>query len=55
LVKDSHTLTSGTLAKIEAGVREVTDFEVMKLAKTLKVSPEWLLDKQLFEKALKGR
>ena len=52
---DGWEISRGTLAKIEAGVREVTDFEVMKLAKTLKVSPEWLLDKQLFEKALKGK
>ena len=29
-------------------------FEVMALARTLKVSPEWLLDKQLFESMLKN-
>ena len=43
-------ISRGTLAKIEAGIREVTDVELMILAKTLKVSPEWLLDKELFEK-----
>ncbi len=45
-------ISRGTLSKIEAGIREVTDFEVMLLAKTLKVSAEWLLDKELFEKML---
>ena len=47
------TISRGTLSKIEAGIRRVTDFEVMALARTLKVSPEWLLDKQLFESLLK--
>ena len=42
-------ISRGTLSKIEAGIRQVTDFEIMVLAKTLKVAPEWLLDKQLFE------
>ena len=42
-------ISRGILSKIEAGIRQVTDFEVMVLAKTLKVPPEWLLDKQLFE------
>jgi len=46
-------ISRGTLSKIEAGIRQVTDFEVMALARTLKVSPEWLLDKQLFESLLK--
>lgn len=38
-----------TLAKIETGVRLVTDFEVVVLAKTLKVSPDWLLNEDLLE------
>ena len=50
---DGWKISRGTLSKIEAGIRQVTDFEVMALAKTLKVSPEWLLDKQLFESLLK--
>lgn len=48
-------ISRGTLAKIESGVREVTDVEVMILAKVLKVSPETLLDKQSFEKVFKGK
>ena len=50
---DGWKISRGTLSKIEAGIRQVTDFEVMLLAKTLKVPPEWLLDKQLFESLLK--
>jgi len=50
---DGWKISRGTLSKIEAGIRQVTDFEVMALARTLKVSPEWLLDKQLFESLLK--
>ena len=46
---DGWKISRGTLSKIEAGIRQVTDFEVMALARTLKVPPEWLLDKQLFE------
>ncbi len=48
-------ISRGTLSKIEAGIRQVTDIEVMILAKTLKVSPEWLLDKQLLESVLKNK
>lgn len=44
-----------TLAKIEAGIREVTDIEVVIFSKTLKVSVEWLIDKQLFESSFKGK
>ena len=51
---DGWKISRGTLSKIEAGIRQVTDFEVMALARTLKVSPEWLLDKQLFELMLKN-
>ena len=47
---DGWKISRGTLAKIETGIRQVTDFEVMALAKALKVSPEWLLDKELFNK-----
>ena len=50
---DGWKISRGTLSKIEAGIRTVTDFEVMALARTLKVSPEWLLDKQSFESFLK--
>jgi hypothetical protein len=50
---DGWRISRGTLSKIEAGIRQVTDFEVMALARTLKVPPEWLLDKQLFESLLK--
>lgn len=50
---DGWKISRGTLSKIEAGIRQVTDFEVMALARTLKVSPEWLMDKQLFESMLK--
>jgi transcriptional regulator with XRE-family HTH domain len=50
---DGWKISRGTLSKIEAGIRQVTDFEVMALSRTLKVSPEWLLDKHLFESLLK--
>jgi hypothetical protein len=50
---DWWKISRGTLSKIEAGIRQVTDIEVMVLARTLKVAPEWLLDKQLFESLLK--
>jgi transcriptional regulator with XRE-family HTH domain len=50
---DGWKISRGTLSKIEAGIRTVTDFEVMALARTLKVSPEWLLDKQLLDSLLK--
>lgn len=38
-------ISRGTLAKIESGVRQVTDIEVMALSKALKVSADWLFDK----------
>ena len=50
---DGWKISRGTLSKIEAGIRQVTDFEVMALARTLMVSPEWLLDQHLFESLLK--
>lgn len=33
-----------TISKIEQGTRPVLDFEVVALAKALKVSPAWLLE-----------
>ena len=42
-----------SLAKIETGTRHVTDVEVMILAETLKVSPDWLMDKDAFKKMRK--
>ena len=50
---DGWKISRGTLSKIEAGIRQVTDIEVMVHARTLKVAPEWLLDKQVFESVLK--
>lgn len=50
---DGWKISRGTLSKIEAGLRRVADFEVLALAKTLKVSPDWLLDKELFDATLK--
>lgn len=50
---DGWKISRGTLSKIEAGLRTVTDFELMALARTLKVSPEWLFDRQLGETLLK--
>jgi HTH-type transcriptional regulator, cell division transcriptional repressor len=38
-------ISRGTLAKIESGVRQVTDIEVMAFSKALKVSADWLFDK----------
>ncbi|EOV9224286.1 helix-turn-helix domain-containing protein [Vibrio parahaemolyticus] len=39
-------ISRGTLAKIEAGVRQVTDIEIMLIAKALKVSEGALFQKQ---------
>ncbi len=50
---DGWKISRGTLSKIEAGLRTVTDFELVALARTLKVSTDWLLDKQLAESLLK--
>jgi HTH-type transcriptional regulator, cell division transcriptional repressor len=33
----------GGVAKIEAGIRQVTDVEVVRLAKALQISVSWLL------------
>jgi HTH-type transcriptional regulator, cell division transcriptional repressor len=38
-------ISRGTLAKIESGVQQVTDIEVMALSKALKVTADWLFDK----------
>ena len=40
---DNWHISRGGIAKIEAGVRRVTDVEVKKLAKVLGVSTSWLL------------
>jgi HTH-type transcriptional regulator, cell division transcriptional repressor len=50
---DGWKISRGTLSKIEAGLRRVTDFELLALAKTLKVTPQWLLDEELFTKIQK--
>lgn len=34
----------GGVAKIESGIRQVTDIEVVKLAKALQIKPGWLLE-----------
>lgn len=39
-------ISRGTLAKIEAGVRQVTDIEIMLIAKALKVSEGALFQKK---------
>jgi HTH-type transcriptional regulator, cell division transcriptional repressor len=47
---DGWKISRETLAKIEAGFRRVTDFEVMALAKALNVPPESLLDEDSYVK-----
>lgn len=42
---DGWKISRGTLAKIEAGVRQVTDIELMALSRTLKVTADWLFGK----------
>lgn len=37
------------IAKIETGLRQVTDIQVMILAKILKVPSDWLLDQDSFD------
>jgi HTH-type transcriptional regulator, cell division transcriptional repressor len=49
LEADGWKISRGTVAKLEMGDRRVTDFEVVSLAKALKVSTDWLLDKELHE------
>jgi len=49
LETDGWKISRGTVAKLEMGDRRVTDFEVVALAKALKVSTDWLLDKELYE------
>jgi len=36
-------INRGGIAKIEAGIRQVTDIELLKLSKALGVSASWLL------------
>lgn len=40
-------ISRGGLAKIEAGIRKVYDYEAIKLAKALDVSASWLLGEDL--------
>jgi transcriptional regulator with XRE-family HTH domain len=40
---DDWDIDRSGVAKIELGLRQVTDIEVMKLAKALNVSASWLL------------
>ena len=44
-----------SLAKIEAGTRQVTDFEVMTLSKILKVPLDWLMDENVFDEMMGER
>ncbi len=48
-------ISRGTLSKIEAGIRQVTDFELIALAEVLKVSPESLLDVNAYNKYFKDK
>ena len=34
------------VAKIELGMRQVTDLELLKISAVLEVSPQWLLEKE---------
>jgi transcriptional regulator with XRE-family HTH domain len=40
---DGWPISRAGIAKIEIGIRKVTDIELMRLSKALKVSPNWLL------------
>jgi transcriptional regulator with XRE-family HTH domain len=40
---DGWNISRSGIAKIELGLRQVTDIETMRLAKALGVSPSWLL------------
>lgn len=53
LKRNGWKISRGTLAKIESGVRQVTDIEVMYLAQTLRVSTFELLDKRVFKRLMK--
>jgi Helix-turn-helix. len=48
LESNGWKISRGTLAKIESGIRQVSDYELVALAKALKVPPESLLDIDLF-------
>lgn len=41
----SMNISRGGIAKIEAGLRQVTDLEVEKFAEVLNVSPNWLFSR----------
>jgi transcriptional regulator with XRE-family HTH domain len=51
---DGWKISRVSLAKIETGTRQVTDIQVMILCEILKVSPEWLLDKDEFKRSRLG-
>lgn len=40
---DGWNIERSGIGKIEAGLREVTDFELLRLARALNVSVSWLL------------
>jgi len=46
---DGWKISRGTLSKIEAGIRMVTDFEAAFLARTLNVNLNWLIDAELLD------
>lgn len=50
---DGWRIQRGTLAKIESNIRQVTDIEVMRLAKASSVSPEQLPSGVMFDKLVK--
>lgn len=43
-------ITRGGVAKIEAGIRKVYDYEVARLAKVLGVSVAWLMGEKVEER-----
>ena len=43
---DGWDISRSGVAKIEVGLRQVTDIEVVSLAKTLNVSAAWLLGEE---------
>lgn len=49
LESNGWKISRGSLAKIEVGIRSVTDIELVALANALRVPPEALLDIGLFE------
>lgn len=43
---DHWDIDRAGVAKIETGIRQVTDIELVKLAKALNVSTSWLLEEE---------